>query len=204
MNLLKEDEYVQKPTEEQGYELEPKQEVAQGQQEVEDPNVQDAQNVEVDEYGNPIDGQMPEEEAAYMQPQDEISVPPQTNENSNSADGQKTIHLFNLSKDLFDYTEVLEKALENIDNDFIATDVIVYLSQLEDTLARYKDKLRDFIAEVFYKETYEKNLYNYLTLRYELLLMIKYLRSLLRLDVIEDDEKDPMSKRKTQNISNQN
>jgi len=164
-----------------------------------DPNMQlDANgnpidpNMQYDEYGNPIDGaegQMPEDEMGYMQNSiDQIPTTPESNSNENSANSQKVLHLFDLSQKLFEYTKLLEKSLENIDNEFIETDTIVKLSQLNDTLKRYKDKLRDFIAEVFYKETYEKNLYSYLTFRYELLSIIKYLRALLKLDVLDPSE----------------
>lgn len=154
-------------------------------------------NEDVEENPNQVEQAQPEgnqtnveDEASYLPSPEQLQAQQMTNDNSNSTDSQKTLKLFDLSRDLFDYAEVLQKNLENIDNDFIAVDVVVYLSQLEDTLSRYKSKLRDFIAEVFYKETYEKNLYTYLTLRYELLSMVKYLRSLLKLDDIPVDDSD--------------
>ena len=187
----------QTPNQEVGTQQIPDDQAAQMQQM--DPNAQVDENgnpidqeVQYDEYGNPIDGaegQMPEDEMGYMQNSiDQVPATPETNSNENSANSQKVLHLFDLSQKLFDYTKLLEKSLENIDNEFIETDTIVKLSQLNDTIKRYKDKLRDFIAEVFYKETYEKNLYNYLTFRYELLSIIKYLRALLKLDVLDPSE----------------
>ena len=67
-------------------------------------------------------------------------------------------------------------------------------------MSRFKLKLRDFIAEVFSKETYEKNLYTYLVLRHELLSIIKYIRSLLKLETLEVDE-EKVDKSTTKNKS---
>ena len=50
------------------------------------------------------------------------------------------------------------------------------------------------------KETYEKNLYTYLVLRHELLSIIKYIRSLLKLETLEVDE-EKVDKSTTKNKS---
>ena len=113
--------------------------------------------------------------------------PPAPNSKANSAEAQKMLHLFSLSQKLYDFGVVLEENIENIDLSSIDINVVVELSRLKDKLANFLTKLRDFIAEVFSEETYEKNLYNYLTLRYELLAIVKFLRNILRLEENEDE-----------------
>ena len=164
-----------------------------------------------------VEDQLPEEmdDADYMneepiEAQDQVDpniqmempedAPSSPNSQANSADALKTMHLFDLSTKLFDYAEIVEKSLKNIDRTKIARGNIDYLSQLFDVMSRFKSKLRDFIAEVFSKETYEKNLYTYLVLRHELLSIIKYMRSLLRLETLELEE-DEVDKSTTKNKS---
>lgn len=137
------------------------------------------------------EGQEPQEEADYMDPQQDPEIqnqePPVPNSQANSADGLKKLHLFNLAKKLYDYTVILEENLKHVDLGSIDINVVVKLSQLQDNLSRFDAKLRDFIAEVFNKETYEKALYIYLSLRYELLSMTTFLRGILKLEEIEED-----------------
>lgn len=149
-------------------------------------------------------GEEPMEAQDMVDPNVQMEMPgeaPQPpNSQANSADALKIMHLFDLSTTLFDYTEIVERNLKDIDQTKLATETIAYLSQLFGFMTRFKSKVRDFIAEVFPKETYEKNLYTYLVLRHELLSIIKCMRSLLNLETLEIDEDElKVDKSKTQN-----
>ena len=112
------------------------------------------------------------------------------NSTSNSSEEMKLLHLFDLSQNLIDYANIFEANFDSIDYSRIEKENIEYLEKLKDRFALFKERLQNFIIDVFYKETYEKNLYIYLSLRQELLIMVKYLRQLLKLETLVADPEE--------------
>jgi hypothetical protein len=102
----------------------------------------------------------------------------------------KMLHLFDLSQKLSEFGNILGDNLEEIDESLLDIEVVGYIEELKKRLEDYKQKCRDFIVEVFYKETYEKNLYIYLSLKNEILNMTKFVRELLQLqtNIVEEKE----------------
>ena len=125
-----------------------------------------------------------ETEADYMA--DQSQLPMSQNSSSLSAETMKILHLFDLAQDLYDYGNILGDNLKEIDKSALDKRVFGHIRQIEQRLEEFQQKTRDFIVEVFYKETYEKNLYIYMSLRHEILTMIKFLRELLRLHVVDE------------------
>ena len=143
-------------------------------------------------YENPEEAQQEqgyEGESDYMA--DTSQQPMANNSSSNSAEAMKTLHLFDLSQKLCDYGNILGDNLKELDRGLLDLETIGYLRQIDTRLEDFQAKTRDFIVEVFYKETYEKNLYIYLSLRHYLLTMVKFLRHILKLNTlnIEQDKK---------------
>lgn len=159
-------------------------EIADSGSDVKEPVDEKSQSGDVEEYPNGID-----DEAGYMDDQSQQSMP--ANSTSNSSEEMKLLHLFDLSQNLIDYANIFEANFDSIDYSRIEKENIEYLEKLKDRFALFKERLQNFIIDVFYKETYEKNLYIYLSLRQELLIMVKYLRQLLKLEtlVVDTDEK---------------
>ena len=134
-----------------------------------------------------------EAEADYMAGPSEPPMP--QNSSSLSAEAMKMMHLFDLSQDLYEYGKILGDNLTEIDESLLEIDDVALIRQLEERLKEFKKKTRDFIVEVFYKETYEKNLYIYMTLRHELVTMVKFLRTLLSLNTLVIETKDEKNKK---------
>ena len=140
---------------------------------------------EMEQMQQPIDNGF-EAEADYMA---NPSQPPMSqNSSSISAETMKMLHLFDLSQKLYDYGKILGDNLTEIDESLLDIENVGLVRQIETRLEEFQQKTRDFIVEVFYKETYEKNLYIYMSLRHEILTMIKFLRELLKLHVVDEEQ----------------
>ncbi len=133
----------------------------------------------------PVDDGYVEEEI-----QDDLSymeqLPPNSKENSTEHEKMKS--LFICSENLYDYSKLVEQNIKNIDKSTIDRVTVVKLAQLEDKMNLYINKIKDFVAEVFIRETYEKNLYLFYTLRNEFITIIKIIRKLLKLETMEHDD----------------
>lgn len=130
-----------------------------------------------------------EDEAQYMSEPTVDDAATQEMKYSNSTEKMKMLHLFELVQTLLDYAKIFGSNLEIIDMNRIDEKDVTKLKMLKDKFDLYSKKLNNFISEVFVTEPYEKNLYIYLTLRQELLVMTKYLRQLLKLETLIVDEK---------------
>jgi len=104
------------------------------------------------------------------------------------SDKQKLLKLFDLFKELLDYSEMFQESLEAIDFNLLEKEKNVKLRRSKDKLESMIEKLENYINEVFYGEKYEKALYVYILLRTELLTNIKLLREILGLNEIQDEK----------------
>ena len=140
------------------------------------------------EEGEEINQEDMQDDGMAQEPGPMQAFPDKPNSPINSINTRKMEALFNNAQKLYELAIILSDSLSIIDYSTIDVEVVAKLSQLNDLMARYKIKLRDFIAKVFIKETFEKNLYIYFSLGNELLAMVKYLRCLLNLEVTDLEE----------------
>ena len=149
------------------------------------------------DVNQPVEEEIPEQnyenEADYMA---NPSQPPMSqNSSSLSAETMKMLHLFDLSQELYEFGEILGDNLKEIDESLVDIETVGYIRQVGKRLERFREKARDFIVEVFYRETYEKNLYIYMSLRNEILIMTRFLSEILNLDNLNVEDKESINKK---------
>lgn len=150
--------------------------------------VEEVQEEVPSEEGEEVNQEYMQDDGMAQEPSPIQAFPDKPNSPINSINTRKMEAIFNNAKKLYELAIILSDSLSIIDYSTIDVEVVAKLSQLNDLMARYKIKLRDFIAKVFIKETFEKNLYIYFSLGNELLAMVKYLRCLLNLEVTDLEE----------------
>jgi hypothetical protein len=104
-------------------------------------------------------------------------------------DHRKKSKLFDLFRDLLNYSNVFVESLTNIDMNLLDMDQIDRVKKNTDQVDDVIGKIRSYIVETLPTERYEKALYVYILLRTELLTIIKLLRETLGLNVQPEAEK---------------
>jgi len=108
------------------------------------------------------------------------------------AESKKMGKLFDLFKDLLNYSNVFKDSLTTIDMNLLDGEKIGRLRNNIEHVEKIIEKLRKYIIDTLPTEKYEKALYVYILLRTELLTVIKLLRESLELNTaVIDDAEDP-------------
>jgi len=108
------------------------------------------------------------------------------------AESKKMGKLFDLFKDLLNYSNVFKDSLTTIDMNLLDGEKIGRLRSNIEHVEKIIEKLRKYIIDTLPTEKYEKALYVYILLRTELLTVIKLLRESLELNTaVIDDAEDP-------------
>lgn len=127
------------------------------------------------------------DDANYMQQEQGVEQPAEPMPNS-SVNPQKLVRLFNLFKNLMNYSDSFEDCLSSIDIDNIDENNFDLYSNLQKDLVSLVEKVKTYLKFNFSNESYEKNLYSYILFRTELLTIIKQLRIILKLDETDTSE----------------
>jgi hypothetical protein len=107
------------------------------------------------------------------------------------AESKKMGKLFDLFKDLLNYSNVFKDSLTTIDMNLLDGEKIGRLRNNIEHVEKIIEKLRKYIIDTLPTEKYEKALYVYILLRTELLTVIKLLRESLELNTaVIDDAKE--------------
>jgi hypothetical protein len=123
--------------------------------------------------------------------EDEVGLSPMMDDEViEVSDKQKLLKLFDLFKELVDYSQMFYDSLNTVDFNLLEKDKFTKLRETRTKLFTLIEKLENYINEVFYGEKYEKALYVYILLRTELLTNIKLLREILELNK-EETKKEP-------------
>jgi hypothetical protein len=112
------------------------------------------------------------------------------------SESKKMAKLFDLFKDLLNYSSVFHETLTTINIDILDAEKINKLRKNINHVDQIIEKLKDYIIKNFPTEKYEKALYVYILLRTELMTVIKLLRESLDLNRVADLEKDKIKKEK--------
>jgi hypothetical protein len=110
------------------------------------------------------------------------------------SESKKMAKLFDLFKDLLNYSSVFHETLTTINIDILDAEKINKLRKNINHVDQIIEKLKDYIIKNFPTEKYEKALYVYILLRTELMTVIKLLRESLDLNRVADLEKDKIKK----------
>lgn len=106
------------------------------------------------------------------------------------SDQKKMVKLFELFKELLNYSTVFYDSLDIIDMNLLDGEKFRKLKANKNTILEISEKLKDYIKDSFVDEKYERALYVYILLRTELVTVIKMLRESLELNKkIEDQDK---------------
>jgi hypothetical protein len=129
------------------------------------------------------------EDADYLSSDGETSSLPPVNDPM--ADSKKLSKLFELYKDLLNYSSVFKENLVTIDMDLLDGEKIGKLRNNIEHVEKIIEKIRKYMVNNFPTEKYEKALYIYILLRTELLTVVKLLRESLGLNSeVSSDEQD--------------
>jgi hypothetical protein len=102
---------------------------------------------------------------------------------------KKKAKLFELFRDLLNYSNVFVESLTNIDMNLLDMEQIEKIKKNTDQVDDVVGKIRSYVVDTFPTEKYEKALYVYLLLRTELLTIVKLLRETLGLNAQPESEK---------------
>lgn len=109
----------------------------------------------------------------------------------------KKAKLFELFRDLLNYSNVFVESLTNIDMNLLDMDKIDKVKRNTDQIDDVIGKIRAYLTDTFPTERYEKALYVYILLRTELVTIIKLLRESLGLNHDPEAKKQEESAEKT-------
>lgn len=115
---------------------------------------------------------------------------PPTQTTKQLLEAEKLKKLFQLMKDLRVYTATFLESLEFIDYSLLEDDEKVLLKTFISNLSELKDKIYNYIINLFEKDKYENILYTYILFRTDLITTIKGIRDLLKLNDVKVDEND--------------
>lgn len=161
---------------------------------VEDPNVdpnaqnaQDAAQQEVDQQEQPAEGQDPEglDDASYISSTSEDAAPANPSDNS-----RKLARLFDLMQSLKLYAETLMDTLDSVELGLLDDSAMHSVENYRAALNDLSIKIKDYLNDVFVGDSYEKALYAYVMFRTELLVVLKQLRHLLKLNEVDEDKRN--------------
>jgi hypothetical protein len=102
---------------------------------------------------------------------------------------RKKAKLFDLFRELLNYSNVFVESLTNIDMNLLDMEQIDKIRKNTDQVDDVVGKIRSYVVETFPTERYEKALYVYILLRTELLTIVKLLRETLGLNEQPESEK---------------
>lgn len=160
---------------------------------VEDPNVdpnaqnaQDAAQQEWDQQEQPAEEQDPEglDDASYISSTSEGAAPANPSDNS-----RKLARLFDLMQSLKLYAETLMDTLDSVELGLLDDSAMHAVENYRIALSDLSIKIKDYLNDVFVGDSYEKALYAYVMFRTELLVVLKQLRRLLKLNEVDEDKK---------------
>jgi len=129
--------------------------------------------------------EQPLDDASYLDPSIANMAPP-----VNEAEKEKLKKLFDLYKDLINYSEVFYESLDLIDTNLLDKDESTQLIEKKLQIDKIKKKLDDYLLGQLATKKYEESLYIYILLRTELVTLIRSLRNMLKLDVKDENLKD--------------
>lgn len=105
-----------------------------------------------------------------------------------ATDAQKLAKLFDLFTNLRDYCNAFLDCIGTLDFDILDFDSYSHLSELQNKLEGMKEKIEDYLKDVFKNEKFEKALYVYVLFRTEMLTIIKATREVLELNKVDEEE----------------
>jgi hypothetical protein len=115
------------------------------------------------------------EEFGALPPEDTIEV----------SEPKKLAKLFQLYKELLNYSTVFYESLDTIDMNLLDIEKSEKIRENKNQIINIVEKIEDYLIDTFPNETYEKALYIYIHLRTELMTIIKLLRESLDLNAPE-------------------
>ena len=104
------------------------------------------------------------------------------------SESTKMAKLFDLFKDLLNYSSVFHETLTTINIDLLDTEKVGNLRKNITQVEQIVEKLKDYIINTLSTDKYEKALYVYILLRTELMTVIKFLRESLDLNRVDDED----------------
>ena len=111
----------------------------------------------------------------------------------------KKLKLFELYRELINYTVVFEESLDVIDMNLLDSAKSRELKEYRTRLDALIEKLKSYVKLNYIEEQYEKSLYVYVLMRTELLTIIKLLREMLVLNKNSKKAEDENPKTKNSN-----
>jgi hypothetical protein len=108
---------------------------------------------------------------------------------------KKLIKLFELYRELMNYTTVFYDSLKSVDTSTLESKDNQEIRELKQKILALKEKLRDYAVDHYLDEKYEKSLYIYILLRTELLTIITMFRKVLGVD--KNTKEDIKNNKKT-------
>lgn len=137
----------------------------------------------------PQDGNIKEnpelDDASYL---DDLNLSPVESIPDTSEQKRKE-KMFELFKELMNYSEVFYEDLEKIDSNLLDKEKIDDLRENKNRIKTISEKLRKYIEDDFLKEKYERSLYIYILLRTELITIVKLLRHSFELNKVDKTDK---------------
>ena len=142
------------------------------------PAPQGSQEIPEDEENQEMENEIP-------QPQEEIPA-----DTSLIIEKQKFVKIFNFMKNLVDYGEAFIESIKCIDINLWEFEVYKEMRKYTTDLENLLEKIKNYMINIFNSEDYERVLHAYILFRTELVVGIKGLRKILKLDQTEDEEKN--------------
>jgi len=125
----------------------------------------------------------PVEDTGYLQ---QAAQPEAPEEASTVLANEKSLKLFNLLDDLLTYGNIFNDSLNSVDINLLDFEILKQYRIYATHVVELIKKIENYIINIFNSETYEKNLYNYILFRTELISIVKELRRVLKLNDPED------------------
>lgn len=101
---------------------------------------------------------------------------------------EKFKKMFELYEDLINYADVFCENLKFVDTNLLDFNVFSKMKKYTDDVVALKEKINNYLINIFNSETYEKVLYSYILFRTEMITAIKGLRDILKLNQVDDDQ----------------
>jgi hypothetical protein len=131
-------------------------------------------------------------DADYLSSDGGNNLPPM---NDPVAESKKMSKLFELYKDLLNYSSVFKENIVTIDMSLLDGEKIGRLRSNIEHIEKIIEKVRSYIIDTLPTEKYEKALYVYILLRTELLTVVKLLRESLGLNSMSSDPESEKDKK---------
>lgn len=156
-----------------------------------DPNAANAQDIAQEESQSQTAPAEENPEAANEDPEglDDASYMSSTSDapvGNPSDNSRKLAKLFELMQNLLLYSETFKETLESVELGLLDDAEMKEVERYRLSLENLRTKIEDYLNDVFTGDTYEKALYAYVLFRTELLVAVKQLRSLLKLNEVDE------------------